>query len=89
MFVSSGIGRSCSKSSNSSVLKSGIPARKAAKGLSPSHLASLDQQQGPAGSYSPPNPSPFPWVIVKVHEKRMAQTKPGFQDVSPLGGLPS
>ena len=40
---------------------------------SPSRLADLHQQQGPAcstPSCSLPNPSPFPWDVVKGYEKR-------------------
>ena len=71
-LVSSRTGRSRSKASNSSVLKSGIPASRAG---SPPKLSPNPSR--------PPNPSPFHREVVKVQEKMMVQTKQGYQDVSP------
>ena len=68
LLASSSVGRSLSKASNSSVLKSGIPDGRAAKGFS---ACLPPPQQAPARSYSPPSPSPFPQVLLKDHEKWM------------------
>ena len=90
---SSSVGRSRSNVSMSSVLKSGIPATARLRlpvepprdSWSRAQLASLahhwHQQQAPPCSYSFPNPSPFPRVIVTTHVTQDRTRHPGFPAV--------